>query len=96
MLLHYLSDSLPHHLQDIQDGAEQCQQWRWMEDRHVWRADVGYQWAAEISRGNILERFDVEVGLKPCITSARPVPGRGFGYAAHMRGKQTDDRSLTS
>lgn len=40
VLLHYLSDALPHHLQDIQDGAEQCQQWRWMEDRHVWCADV--------------------------------------------------------
>lgn len=40
-------------------------QWRWMEDRQVWRAEVGYQRAAEISKGTVLERIDVGVGLMP-------------------------------
>jgi hypothetical protein len=38
-------------------------QWRWMEDRQVWRAEVGYQQAAEISKGTLVERIDVGVGL---------------------------------
>lgn len=37
--------------------------WQWMEDRQVWRAEVGYQRVAEISRGTILERIDVGVSL---------------------------------
>lgn len=38
-------------------------QWRWMEERQVWRAELDYQCAAEISRGTVLERIDVGVGL---------------------------------
>lgn len=38
-------------------------QWRWMEDRQVWRAEIGYQQAAEISKGTLVERIDVGVGL---------------------------------
>lgn len=38
-------------------------QWRWMDDRQVWRAEVGYQRAAEISKGTVLERIGVGVGL---------------------------------
>ena len=34
-------------------------QWRWMEERQVWRAEVGYERAAEISRATTLERIDV-------------------------------------
>lgn len=37
--------------------------WLWMEARQVWRAEVGYQRAAEISKGTVLERIDVGVGL---------------------------------
>ncbi|MDO5863486.1 MULTISPECIES: hypothetical protein [Paenarthrobacter] len=38
-------------------------QWRWMEARRVWRAEVGYQRAAEISEGTRVERIDVKAGL---------------------------------
>ncbi|ACL42083.1 hypothetical protein Achl_4132 (plasmid) [Pseudarthrobacter chlorophenolicus A6] len=45
-----------------QEAGKQLR-WRWMEDRRVWRAEVGYQRAAEISEGTRVERIDVEVCL---------------------------------
>lgn len=38
-------------------------QWRWMEGRQVWRAEVSYQRAAEISEGTPVERITVAAGL---------------------------------
>ncbi|MFP3581226.1 hypothetical protein SB659_16770 [Arthrobacter sp. SIMBA_036] len=38
-------------------------QWRWLEARRVWRAEVSYQHAAEISKGTRVERINVEAGL---------------------------------
>lgn len=56
-------------LDDAKVAAEQEArkplQWRWMEVRQVWRAEVGYQRAAEISEGTRVERIDVAAGLMP-------------------------------
>ncbi|QOT19439.1 hypothetical protein [Paenarthrobacter sp. YJN-5] len=38
-------------------------QWRWMEGRQVWRAELSYQQAAEISVGTRVERVNVAAGL---------------------------------
>lgn len=38
-------------------------QWYWMEERHVWRAEVGHEYAAEIHESQVLESVGVSVGL---------------------------------
>ncbi|MBT2550978.1 hypothetical protein [Arthrobacter sp. ISL-65] len=38
-------------------------QWRWMEDRQCWRAEVDHDRAAEIWKGTVLERIDAGAGI---------------------------------
>lgn len=55
----------PRSLEDAQAAAEEYVghplRWRWMEERKVWRAEIGYGKAAEISSGPQLERIGVAV-----------------------------------
>lgn len=39
--------------------------WRWMDERQVWRVELGYERAAEISRCVIVEHIGLSVRLMP-------------------------------
>jgi hypothetical protein len=64
-------DSPPHHLQDVEHAARAASelaagkplQWRWLEVRKCWRAEVTHNSAAEIWKGTVLESVGVGVAL---------------------------------